>query len=298
MTEFWSNTSSFFLSIWRQILSMNVIDIIDILLLSVILYYAYKFIHDRRAGKLAVGLVLFIVVLVMSELLEMHAIKFILKNVVQVGILALIILFQPEIRSVLEEVGRDPLKNLKSIGEQRDLTQINANIGEVCTAVFEMAEEKTGALIVIERDTKLGDVIKSGTVIDSNISSFLIRNIFFNKAPLHDGAMIIRDGRLYAAGCFLPLSTNGEIVKDLGTRHRAAIGMSENSDAAVICVSEETGVVSLALDGKLKRGYTVNMLKAELEKLLVDESYIRKMRGKMSRKKDSSDSETDESGRE
>lgn len=298
MTEFWSNTSSFFLSIWRQILSMNVIDIIDILLLSVILYYAYKFIHDRRAGKLAVGIVLFIVVLVMSELLEMHAIKFILKNVVQVGILALIILFQPEIRSVLEEVGRDPLKNLKSIGEQRDLTQINANIGEVCTAVFEMAEEKTGALIVIERDTKLGDVIKSGTVIDSNISSFLIRNIFFNKAPLHDGAMIIRDGRLYAAGCFLPLSTNGEIVKDLGTRHRAAIGMSENSDAAVICVSEETGVVSLALDGKLKRGYTANMLKAELEKLLVDESYIRKMRGKISRKKDSSDSETDENGRE
>ena len=208
MTDFLANAASFFLSIWRQILSMTVIDVVDILLLSVILYYAYKFIHDRRAGRLAVGIILFIVVLVLSELLEMHAIKFLLKNVVQVGILALIILFQPEIRSVLEEVGRDPLKNLKNIREQRDLTQINSNIGEVCTAVFEMAEEKTGALIVIERNTKLGDVIKSGTVIDSSISSFLIRNIFFNKAPLHDGAMIIRDGRLYAAGCFLPLSQN------------------------------------------------------------------------------------------
>lgn len=294
MTAFFEQVSAFFSSIWLLVASMSFIDVVDILLLSVILYYAYKFIHDRRAGKLAGGIVVFIVVLVLAEVLEMHAIKFLLQNVVQVGIIALIILFQPELRSALEEVGREPLKSLKVIGEQRDVAQINSNIQEICNAVFDMSEDKTGALIVIERTTKLGDVIKSGTTINAQISSFLIKNIFFNKAPLHDGALIIRDGRMYAAGCFLPLSTNDGIIQDLGTRHRAAIGMSENSDAVVVCVSEENGIVSLALDGSLKRGYTPNMLRSELEELLIDENYVQKIRGKkILRKKESSNGSND-----
>jgi len=294
MTAFFEQVSSFFSSILLLIASMSFIDVVDILLLSVILYYAYKFIHDRRAGKLAGGIVVFIIILVLAEVLEMHAIKFLLQNVVQVGIIALIILFQPELRSVLEEVGREPLKSLKVIGEQRDVAQINSNIQEICNAVFDMSEDKTGALIVIERTTKLGDVIKSGTTINAQISSFLIKNIFFNKAPLHDGALIIRDGRMYAAGCFLPLSTNDNIIQDLGTRHRAAIGMSENSDAVVVCVSEENGIVSLALDGNLKRGYTPNMLRSELEGLLIDENYVQKIRGKkILRRKESSNGSND-----
>lgn len=298
MTAFFEQVASFFSSTWALIASMSFIDVVDIILLSVILYYAYKFIHDRRAGKLAGGIVVFIIVLVLSEVLEMHAIKFLLQNVVQVGIIALIILFQPELRSALEEVGREPLKSLKVIGEQRDVAQINANIQEICSAVFDMSEDKTGALIVIERNTKLGDVIKSGTTINAQISSFLIKNIFFNKAPLHDGALIIRDGRMYAAGCFLPLSTNDSIIQDLGTRHRAAIGMSENSDAVVVCVSEENGIVSIALDGSLKRGYTPNMLRSELEELLIDETYVQKIRGKkILRKKESADGSSDKNNK-
>ncbi|MBO4220609.1 MAG: diadenylate cyclase CdaA [Clostridia bacterium] len=283
----------FFLSIWRMLASINIIDVIDILLLSIFFYYIYKFMHERRAGKLVVGIVVFIILLILSEVLGMHAIKFILRNVVQVGMLALIILFQPEIRSALEEVGREPLKNIKMIAEQRDITKINSNIDQICSAVFSMSESKTGALIVIERMTKLGDVINSGVLLNADISSFLIRNIFFNKAPLHDGAIVIREGRVYAAGCFLPLSFNSDIVNDLGTRHRAAIGISENSDAVVICVSEETGTVSLALEGKLKRGYDEKSLKEELTSLVLNESYLEKMRSKNLKKKTSEGAKAD-----
>lgn len=267
--------------IWDIIRDIGVTDIIDIAIVAIVFYYIYKFIRERRAGKLAAGILILLAILLISNLLNMHAMQFILQNVFQVGIIAIIIVFQPELRSALEKMGSEPLKSLRSIGESKsgEHTQTVLMINELTEAVCDMSLDKTGALIVIERTTKLGDIIKSGTVINANPTTFLIRNIFFNKAPLHDGAMIIRDDRLYAAGCFLPLSTNPDIIKDLGTRHRAAIGMSENSDAVVIVVSEETGTISIAVGGQLKRNFSYNSLKSELTGLLLTETEPQKKSG-------------------
>lgn len=265
--------------IWNIIRDIGIVDIIDIAIVAILFYYMYKFIRERRAGKLAAGILILLLALVLSNMLNMHAMQFILHNVFQVGVIAVIIVFQPELRSALEKMGSEPLKGLRSIGEAKagERTQTVAMINEVTEAVCDMSLDKTGALIVIERTTKLGDIIKSGTVINANPTAFLIRNIFFNKAPLHDGAMIIRDDRLYAAGCFLPLSTNNDIIKDLGTRHRAAIGMSENSDAVIIVVSEETGTISMAIEGQLRRSFSYNTLKSELTGLLLtDDSQNKK----------------------
>ena len=264
---------SFASYIWNIIRDVGIVDIIDIAIVAIVFYYIYKFIRERRAGKLAAGILILMFIQFISNLLNMHAMQFILHNVFQVGMIAIIIVFQPELRSALEKMGSEPLRSLRSIGESKsgEKAQTSAMISEVTEAVCDMSLDKTGALIVIERATKLGDIIKSGTIINANPTAFLIRNIFFNKAPLHDGAMIIRDDRLYAAGCFLPLSTNNDIIKDLGTRHRAAIGMSENSDAVVVVVSEETGTISVAVEGQLKRNFSYNSLKAELCGLLLQE---------------------------
>ena len=260
-----------FSTIWNIISDIGIIDIIDIAIVAFVFYYAYKFIRERRAGKLAVGILILLLIMLASEVLEMHAMRFLLQIVFQVGLIALIIVFQPELRTALEKVGAEPLRSLRSIGEAKvkNKAQTTAMIGEIAQAVCDMSLDKTGALIVIERSTKLGDIVRSGTVINANPTAFLIRNIFFNKAPLHDGAMVIRDDRIWSAGCFLPLSTNNDIIKDLGTRHRAAIGMSENSDAVIIVVSEETGNISVALEGQLKRNYSYNTLRDELTALLI-----------------------------
>ena len=264
--------------LWNIIRSITIIDIIDIAIVAFVFYYVYKFIRERRAGKLAAGILILLIVLLLSDVLKMHAMQFLMQNVFQVGVIAVIIVFQPELRSALEKVGAEPFKSLRSIGESKagESSQTIAMITSLTEAVCDMSLDKTGALIVIERTTKLGDIIKSGTIINANPTAFLIRNIFFNKAPLHDGAMVIRDNRLYAAGCFLPLSTNGDIIKDLGTRHRAAIGMSENSDAVIVVVSEETGTISIALEGQLKRNYSYNTLKSELVSLLVTDNQPQK----------------------
>ena len=264
--------------LWNIIRSITIIDIIDIAIVAFVFYYVYKFIRERRAGKLAAGILILLIVLLLSDVLKMHAMQFLMQNVFQVGVIAVIIVFQPELRSALEKVGAEPFKSLRSIGESKagESSQTLAMITSLTEAVCDMSLDKTGALIVIERTTKLGDIIKSGTIINANPTAFLIRNIFFNKAPLHDGAMVIRDNRLYAAGCFLPLSTNGDIIKDLGTRHRAAIGMSENSDAVIVVVSEETGTISIALEGQLKRNYSYNTLKSELVSLLVTDNQPQK----------------------
>ena len=269
---------SFFSDLWKILLDITVIDVIDIAIVAFVFYFLYKFVRERRAGKLAVGILILLLVFVLSNLLDMYALGFLLSNLFQVGIIAIIILFQPELRSALEKVGAEPLRGLRNIGEGKNGgdSQTVAMINEITQAVCDMSLDKTGALIVIERSTKLGDVIKSGTVINANVNSFLIRNIFFNKAPMHDGAMIIKEGRIWSAGCFLPLSTNDDIIKDLGTRHRAAIGMSENSDAAIIVVSEETGAISLAFEGGLKRNFSYNSLKSELTELLVAEDSAEK----------------------
>lgn len=256
--------------ILRTIKSISFLDIIDIIGVAFLLYYIYKFIRDRRAGKLALGVAFIIAFQILSDILEMHAMQYILQNVLQVGLITLVVLFQPELRSALEKMGGESLRGIRSIGEQKGMSPVYAAIDSVAAAVADMSASKTGALIVFERSTKLGDLILTGTVINADPTPFLIKNVFFNKAPLHDGALIVRDGRLYAAGCLLPLSTNPDIIKDLGTRHRAAIGMSENSDAVVVVVSEETGTVSIAYEGKLKRGFSRNSLSKELRKYLAE----------------------------
>lgn len=249
---------------------IDVFDIIDICLVWLFLYLAYKFIRERRASKLAIGVGILLVLRVITDFYQLEAMRFILQNVLQVGLIALVVVFQPELRSALEKVGGEPFRGIKSLTDAKDNALYNTVIDDMCEAICDMSLDKTGALIVIERETKLGDYAKTGVIINADVSSFLIKNIFFNKAPLHDGAVIIRNARVLAAGCFLPLSTNPDIIKDLGTRHRAAIGMSENSDAAVIVVSEESGVISVAYDGKLKRNLDHASLRKELVKYMLE----------------------------
>ena len=267
--EFITQTLS---AVWNTLKNIRVTDIIDIILVAVMFYYVYRFIRERRAGKLSAGLLILLLILLLSDILDMRAMQFIMQNLFQVGMVAVIVVFQPELRSALEKVGAEPLRGLRSISEKsgNDASTI-AMINEVTEAACDMSLDKTGALIVIERTTKLGDIIKTGTIVNADTTAFLIRNIFFKNAPLHDGAMIIRDDRIYAAGCFLPLSTNNDIIKDLGTRHRAAIGMSENSDAVIVVVSEENGTISVAVEGELKRNFSYNSLKTELTRLLLNE---------------------------
>ena len=223
--------------------------------------------RERRSGRLAVGIALLLILKFASDLFDMYLIQFILQNVFQAGLIAVAIIFQPELRSALEKVGAGPLR-LRNISESKN-DSVDLMINNIASAAADLSSTKTGALIVIERLTRLGDLIHTGVVIDADPSPFLIQNIFFNKAPLHDGALIVRDARLHAAGCFLPLSQNDSIVKDLGTRHRAAIGASENSDAVVVVVSEETGIISVAVEGVLYRGYDKKSLADELRSRLV-----------------------------
>lgn len=257
-------------NIWRYLKDISIVDILDIAVLSCLLYLVFQFLKERRAGKLMVGLGIFAGVLVVSTLLNMHAVKYILSNFYQIGFIAIVIVFQPELRAALEKIGNSPIKSFRGIvSDTNEAEATSADIEAICEAACDMARTKTGALMVIERQTKLGDFIKTGVTINAQISSFLLRNIFFDKAPLHDGAVIIRSHHICAAGCFLPLSTTEDIIKDLGTRHRAAIGASEASDAIVIVVSEETGTISMAINGTLKRNYNYNLLKQELLQLLV-----------------------------
>ena len=260
------------LFVFNQFTSLGFFDLADIIIVSVLFYYLYKFVRERRAGKLAIGILFILVIMMLSSLFNMNALNFIISNIVQVGIIGVIILFQAELRSFLEKVGGESIKSITSRKDNGVMSEMASCIGIIADAVFELSAEKTGALIVIERSTKLGDVIKTGTVVNANPSAYLIRNIFFNKSPLHDGAMVIRDCRIFAAGCFLPLSQDETIIKTLGTRHRAAIGMSENSDAAVVVVSEETGTVSVAIDGHLIRGLSKGDLISKLEELLIGEN--------------------------
>lgn len=260
--------ADFFGGVLHIIQTISWVDVIDIILVAVILYFAYKFVRERRAGRLATGVIMFVLVLIVCELAGMHAMQYIFQNIFQVGIVALLILFQPELRSALEKMGGGSIKSIKGITDRNGESALLA-IRETVAAVNEMSATKTGALIVFERSTKLGEIAATGTVIDAQPVSFLIRNIFFNKAPLHDGAVIISEGRIHAAGCLLPLSYQYDISRDLGTRHRAALGLSENSDAVIIVVSEETGIVTLAVDGKLRRGFTADSLREALTALLI-----------------------------
>ncbi len=271
---------------FAPIKNYNIIsDTADILLLTLVIFFIYRFIRERRAMKLLIGLGCFLALFLVGDFLNMTATSLVFGNFTQIGVLAVLIIFQPELRSALEKVGgiSAGIRNIAT--ESREASVKSAEIDALCTAVSDMSRDKVGALIVIERTTKLGEYIKSGVSIDAALTAHLLRNIFFNKAPLHDGAAIIRQGRIYAAGCFLPLSTQDDINKDLGTRHRAALGLSEMSDAIVIVVSEETGTVSIATNGELKRNFNYSTLKQELNKLLSSDITVddRRRKGKKDR---------------
>ena len=265
MAEFLSNIGSFFSNLisspWLLLL-----DILDIAILSLMIYYVLKFIKDTRAAQLLKGIIILIALLYISQLLKLTGTHFILNKTIEYGMLAMLIVFQPELRSVLETIGRKGL-NITKIKKDRmmNFDESDYAVDQLCDAVDRLSKTKTGALIVIERETKLGEIIKTGISLDCAIVPELLCNIFFNKAPLHDGAVIIRDFRIHAAGCFLPLTTRS-IGNDLGTRHRAAIGISEVSDAVVVVVSEETGIISVACEGDLRRDFTSDTLRTKLKK--------------------------------
>jgi diadenylate cyclase len=221
---------------------------------------------------LIIGIAICLVLLVVAYFLGLDGTYYIFSGVFKIGALAIVIIFQPEIREGLEKLGSGSLSGIISFGDQKKKKQLYYKaIDDICIAVSDLSRTKTGALIVIERTTKLEDVVQTGITINADINSFLIRNLFFNKAPLHDGAVVIDDLKIVAAGCLLPLTRRQDIDTDLGTRHRAAVGMSETSDAIVIVVSEETGIISVAYDCTLTRDYTQDTLRNLLLKKLLRE---------------------------
>ncbi len=253
----------------------SVFDAIDILILSIVLFLAFRFLKSRKAGALILGVVIISVLTLLAKLFELQVTYSIFSEIFNIGVLAIVILFQPEIRDVLEKVGSGSLSGILNLGDQkRRRLSHTKTIDQICSAVADLSATKTGALIVISRTTKLDDVIETGITINADINSFLIRNLFFNKAPLHDGAVIIDDLRIVAAGCLLPLTRRTDVDGDLGTRHRAALGMSETSDAIIIVVSEETGTISVAYDCVLTRNYTSETLRRFLMKKMAKSSQI------------------------
>lgn len=265
--------SRIFTFLGQQIAAMQPLDIVrhvvDILMLSFLLYVAVRFLWDRRAGKLLMGLAIWLFALLLSRVLHFNATGALLELISQAGVIVLVLIFQPEIRDALEKLGGEPLKNFKSLSADTKNEETAEGITAICEAVSEMSRTHTGALIVIERSTKLGDIIRSGMEVDSKLSPYILRNVFFPNSPLHDGAVVIRNMRVCAAGCLLPLTRRQDVDPDLGTRHRAALGMSEACDAIIIVVSEETGTVSVAYDRTLTRDYTAQSLKLRLSEILM-----------------------------
>ena len=240
-------------NIGNYLLLIRVSDVLDIAIIAFLVYNLLRMVKSTRAENILRGVVAFLVVLGLADILQLNAISYIMKNLVQVGILAIIVLFQPEIRQILEKVGSRNIKMLRVFNDPKQQSELDTAIDQTVVACSEMSQSKTGVLIVFERNIRLDDMVRSGTTLDASVSSELLKNIFFVKAPMHDGAVIIRHGRILGAGCMLPLSKNVNLSRDLGMRHRAGIGMSENSDAVVVIVSEETGSISVAIGGMLKR---------------------------------------------
>lgn len=237
--------------IGRYLLTIQISDVLDVAIMAFVLYKVLTLVQSTKAASLLKGLFVFFAVLLLSFMFHLNGIYYILSKMVEWGVLALIILFQPEIRRILEEMGSKRIIAFFSPAENANV--LEQTIGQTVLACTEMSQSHTGALIVFEREILLDDMIRSGTVLDAAVSNELLKNIFFVKAPMHDGAVIVRQGRVQGAGCMLPLSRNVNLSRDLGMRHRAGIGMSENSDAVVVIVSEETGSISVAIGGMLKR---------------------------------------------
>lgn len=253
-----------------QFRTIQIADIIDIILIAYIIFKAIKILRDTRALQLVNGVIAIVVVFLISYYFGLKTINFVIRSILQIGILAVLVLFQPEIRRALTQVGKTQFLgvNFFSFGNDTEegILEWKACINAVCEAASSLSRHKTGALIVFERQNRLGDIVATGTQLSAQPSPELLENLFFTNSPLHDGAVIIRRGKLLAAGCYLPLSDNYMISKELGTRHRAALGVSEVSDAIVVVVSEETGKITITDNGQIKRGLTIEELKNELTK--------------------------------
>lgn len=244
--------------------SIGFFDILDIAVVAFIIYKILGFIQETRAQQLVKGLLILLVAFFLSDVLHLYTLNWLLRTFMSIGIIALVVIFQPELRRGLEYVGRSKL--VKAPFGQMDKEKAKKITDEFVKAITGFSETRTGALIVIEREVSLNDIAETGTEINGDISAQLLGNIFYEGAPLHDGAVIIRGDQVFAAGCVLPLTENKDLNKELGTRHRAGIGITENSDAITLIVSEETGVISYAKSGKLTRFLDSKMV----EKLLLN----------------------------
>lgn len=265
----WDAISGFFKMLLMAFSDIRLRDIIDILIVAFVIYKAIGFFKETRAKVLIKGLLLLLGIWFIAQWLDLISIKWLLVKFFDYAIIAVAIIFQPELRHALERVGHSKIGNLGVVQNDADSEMITKSIDEVCKACATMQEQKIGALIVFERSTPLGDVADTGTVVDAAISQELVGNIFYPKSPLHDGGMIIRDWRVASAGCILPLTSNNELSRELGTRHRAAVGMSEASDSVVVVVSEETGVISVCINGVISRNYNQMSLRERLYKELI-----------------------------
>ena len=284
---------SFFKEFASMLPTIKFMDIVDILLVAFVIYTIIMMIQNTGAVRIAKSVIIILVLSGLTQLLNMYLMNYLLERVLEIGLIALVIMFQPELRRMLEKLGSKSLREILSMKEQQ--REIDRVISQTVAACETMSKERTGVLIVFERSASTIDYQKTGTVLDAEVSSELLRNLFFTKAALHDGAVIIRNERIAAAGCVLPLTQNRNISSDLGTRHRAAIGMSEATDAVVVIVSEETGTISVAIGGMLKR----HLAPQTLEKLLLNElapktdektrNPLKKLMNKTKKGKDESD---------
>ena len=248
------------------LIRIQLADILDIAIMTGVIYKLLWMLRKTSSGRVLRGILILLLAMVVSSAISLTATSFLLKQVVELGVLVLVILFQPEIRRFLERMGSGGL-GLVFASNREPGAELETAIQQTTEAYTDMSRDKVGALMVFERQNLLDDVIKTGTALDCAVSSELLKNIFWNKAPLHDGAVIVRNGRIVGAGCMLPLSGNVNLSRDLGMRHRAGIGMSEHSDAVVVIVSEETGSISAAVGGMLKR----HLAPETLERLLRNE---------------------------
>ena len=255
-----------FITALNDIKTMSITDFLDIIIVAYLIYRVIWFVRKTNSYNLAKGVVFILIALWLSYIFELTMINFLLRRTVELGLIALLILFQPELRRLLERMGR-------GFSSRRALSSpvMEDAIAQTVLACTDMAASRTGALMIFERKEQLNSVMSTGTIVNSDVSAELIKNLFFNKAPLHDGAVVIRDGRIAAAGCVLPLTQSTNLSKELGMRHRAGIGLSEQSDAVVIIVSEETGAISVAVEGMLKRHLSGPALDKLLHTELIEE---------------------------
>jgi len=272
---------------WMVSIAMNFQfkDAVDIIIVAFLIYGVVKLVRETRAGQLVKGLFLLVILFIISSYFNLVMVSRVLAYFFQFAFVAILIVFQPEIRKALEQVGRNNVgQSIAAVVTGRDRSYDRAQIRKAINAVVDgvgiLQQLKMGALIVFERKTKLGDIIETGTQINCEPSGQIVGNIFFNKAPLHDGAMIIRDGMIHAAGCILPLTKNTSVSAELGTRHRAALGVSEESDAVVVVVSEETGQIAVAVNGVLARRFTRDTLRDVLEGYLIPQEEASTVRRK------------------